>query len=71
MLNELFESDEAKRVLAEETSKVVAAGAFGLPTMLVSRGSETSQRLFFGSDRVGVVADYLGVPYSPKPTAKL
>lgn len=65
--------------LHENTENAIKAGAFGVPTMLVTRGSDGTTELFFGSDRFHHIAAFIGVdprsiyesPNIPSPTSKL
>lgn len=54
-------SDAAvKKKLAENTDKAFAQGAFGLPWM-VCTDAQGRQEKFWGVDRLGMVADFLGL----------
>lgn len=51
---------EVKRLLNENTEGAFEAGVFGVP-FFVARKGEGEESVFFGVDRVGMVADFLGL----------
>ena len=52
--------DEVKRLLSESTEGAFKAGVFGVP-FFVARNGEGEECVFFGVDRLGMVADFLGL----------
>ena len=54
-------SDEVKGHLKKNTDEALKAGAFGVPTMVAHLPD--GPKMFFGSDRVEVLAHVLGEPY--------
>ncbi|KAG0308569.1 hypothetical protein BGZ98_007548 [Dissophora globulifera] len=63
---------ENKQKLIDNTNEAVAAGAFGAPSFVVRKAGADQDdfALFFGGDRLELLAAYLGVPY-PGFAAKL
>ena len=51
---------EVKKLLNDNTDAALAAGAFGVP-FIVARDGEGKEDVFFGADRLGMVADFLGL----------
>lgn len=51
---------EVKRLLSENTEGAFKAGVFGVP-FFVARNGEGEESVFFGVDRVGMVAGFLGL----------
>lgn len=51
---------EVKRLLNENTDGAFKAGVFGVPFFVARRG-DGEESVFFGVDRVGMVADFLGL----------
>ncbi|GJJ72043.1 glutathione S-transferase kappa 1 [Entomortierella parvispora] len=59
-----FASDpQIKQVFKENTEEAVAKGAYGAPTFLVKKVGSSEEMLFFGSDRLEMIAAMLGMPY--------
>ncbi len=56
-------SPKYKKLLTDETAKLVEKGAFGAPWFVV-RGREGVEEPFFGSDRFAFMLRYLEVPFS-------
>ena len=54
-------SDEVKARLAANTDEAFDDGAFGLPWMVCEDG-EGRKESFWGCDRLGMVAEFLGLP---------
>lgn len=54
------QSSEVKGKLRETTERLVEAGGFGVPTMLIREEGKEEESLVFGSDRMHVVAMLLG-----------
>lgn len=52
--------DEVKRLLSENTNQAFGAGVFGVP-FFVASDWEGKESVFFGVDRLGMVADFLGL----------
>lgn len=52
--------EEVKRLLSENTKEAFEAGVFGVP-FFVARDGEGRESVFFGVDRLGMVADFLGL----------
>lgn len=52
--------DDIKGLLTESTEEALRVGAFGVP-FFVARNKEGEEGVFFGVDRVGMVADFLGL----------
>ncbi len=59
----LIDAEATKQALYDNTRRAVEAGAFGVPTILLD------DHLYFGADRLDVIADRLGVdlPTLPMP----
>lgn len=51
---------EVKKLLNENTEGALGKGVFGVP-FFVARDGEGEESVFFGVDRVGMVADFLGL----------
>lgn len=61
-LIQLAEKPETLQRLQATTDEAIARGAYGAPTMIVSReGREGEGEFFFGSDRFHHIADFLGI----------
>lgn len=54
---------EVKARLARVTDEAVARGAFGAPTFFVRRNDDDDDEMFFGSDRIPLMAWCYGKPY--------
>lgn len=52
--------DDVKKLLNGNTEGALGAGVFGVP-FLVARKGDGEEGVFFGVDRVGMVADFLGL----------
>lgn len=52
--------DSIKERLKQNTNEAVEAGAFGVPTMLVSSNDDDKPQFFFGSDRFEQMAFLTG-----------
>jgi 2-hydroxychromene-2-carboxylate isomerase len=52
--------EEVKRLLNGNTDAALGAGVFGVP-FFVARKGDGEEGVFFGVDRVGMVADFLGL----------
>lgn len=59
LLDEASKEETLEELLAN-THDAIEAGAFGVPTMLVKRGSDGVTEFFFGSDRFHHVAAFIG-----------
>lgn len=59
---------DIKRALVDATQRAHAAGAFGAPTMLVTRARDGRTEMFFGADRFDHIAAFLETAYI-NPTA--
>lgn len=72
MATRLVEHDckqpDVKAALVATTKQAAEAGAFGAPTMLVTRAADGCTALFFGCDRFDHIAAFLGRAYV-NPTA--
>lgn len=55
-------SDAVKAQLKAASDEAVARGAFGAPTLFVTRTGETAASMYFGSDRFHIIARQLGLP---------
>jgi 2-hydroxychromene-2-carboxylate isomerase len=51
---------EGKEVLAKNTDKALADGAFGLPWIVATNG-KTETEMFWGVDHLGQVTEHLGL----------
>lgn len=51
---------EVKKLLNVNTEAALSAGAFGVP-FFVARNGEGREEVFFGFDRLGMIADFLGL----------
>lgn len=51
--------EEARSGLDENTQNALEAGAFGVPTMIITRGKGAQSEFFFGSDRFHHIAVFL------------
>jgi 2-hydroxychromene-2-carboxylate isomerase len=66
---EAVDRDDVKARLRAITDEAVAEGAFGAPTIVVD-GGRSGHTMYFGQDRLGLVADELGLPRpAPRPRA--
>lgn len=61
-VNKSTSSQEVKDKLSNNSQEALQAGAFGAPTMIVDAGNG-EKSLFFGCDRIELVAHTLGVEY--------
>lgn len=57
---ESTKSPEVKKHLNENTALALEKGAFGIPWWVCEDG-EGREEVFFGLDRVGMVAEFLGL----------
>jgi len=57
-------SDTVKAQLKAVSDEAVSRGAFGAPTLFVTRADETAASMYFGSDRFHIIARQLGLPYA-------
>eukprot|EP00694_Reclinomonas_americana_P007876 EC799402.1.p4 GENE.EC799402.1~~EC799402.1.p4 ORF type:complete len:80 (+),score=3.81 EC799402.1:471-710(+) len=51
---------KGRRAATISLHQAVQRGMFGAPTLMVTRGGDQNSELFFGSDRMHLLADYLG-----------
>lgn len=58
----VWSSQEVKDKLSKNSQEAVTAGAFGAPT-IITESLDGSKSLFFGCDRIELVAHTLGVEY--------
>ncbi|MFH4974313.1 hypothetical protein AB6A40_001022 [Gnathostoma spinigerum] len=56
-----METDEVKKILRENTETAVSTGCFGAPWIVVRK--DESEACFFGSDRLPLIAFFLGLPF--------
>lgn len=54
------QSDEVKKALRKNTEDALAAGAFGVPTMIITNTETSEQWMVFGSDRMHIIGQILG-----------
>jgi len=59
----LASDPQIKQVFKENTDEAVAKGVYGAPTFLVKKAGSSEELLFFGSDRLEMIAATLGMPY--------
>ncbi|KAL1917379.1 uncharacterized protein VTP21DRAFT_5035 [Calcarisporiella thermophila] len=62
-LMQAAQSAEVKSQLKKVTDEALKKGAFGSPTMWVSKAGEEHEEMFFGCDRLEHIAYYLDLPY--------
>jgi glutathione S-transferase kappa 1 len=55
--------DLVKNVIKENTEDALMHGAFGAPTIIVTKEGSSEPEMFFGSDRFEHIAAYLDEPY--------
>lgn len=55
----MAEGEEAQKELDTNTQNALKAGAFGVPTMIITKDTDTQGELFFGSDRFHHIAVFL------------
>ena len=60
ILNKMV-SEETSNRYQESTNEAFKVGAFGAPTMIVTKCSSGKKDFFFGSDRLNHIAHFLGV----------
>ncbi|KAF8933290.1 Glutathione S-transferase kappa 1 [Dissophora ornata] len=70
---QLASQPEVKQIFKQNTDEAIARGVFGAPTFIVKKAGEPEDKeyLFFGSDRLEIIAAFLGLPYQglvPKGT---
>ena len=53
--------DLIKARLKANSDEAVAHGAYGAPTVLLKRADETEPTMYFGADRLHLIARHLGV----------
>ncbi|KAF9933495.1 Glutathione S-transferase kappa 1 [Linnemannia zychae] len=60
------QDQEIKKIFRQNTEEAVAKGVFGAPTFMVRKAGapEEEEMLFFGSDRMEMIAAVLGLPYA-------
>lgn len=56
---EMAHSQEAKNALKSTTEEALQRGAFGAPTFYIQKNQHSSWEMFFGSDRMHLVKQYL------------
>ncbi|CAJ0572343.1 unnamed protein product, partial [Mesorhabditis spiculigera] len=59
---ELMKDEKIKKTISSNVEKAVESGAFGAPWTIVTLPNGESET-FFGSDRMHLIADYIGVPF--------
>jgi len=62
-LLEQANTERVKNRLRDLSEEALASGAFGLPWFRVRRAADGQESVFFGSDRLEAIADFLGEPY--------
>lgn len=60
---QLASDPKIKQTFKENTDEAVAKGMFGAPTFIVKKSGSSEELLFFGSDRIEMIAATLGLPY--------
>ena len=60
---QLASDPQIKQIFKENTDEAVAKGVFGAPTFIVKKAGSSEELLFFGSDRIEMIAATLGLPY--------
>jgi 2-hydroxychromene-2-carboxylate isomerase len=63
--------ESIKARLKAAGDEAVARGAYGAPTIFLTRSDETTPTMYFGADRLHLLARHLGVPiptaFPPRP----
>ncbi|KAG9071802.1 Glutathione S-transferase kappa 1 [Linnemannia hyalina] len=63
-LQRAAQDQEIKKIFKQYTDEAVAKGVFGAPTFIVRKAGSDEELLFFGSDRIEMIAATLGLPYT-------
>ncbi|KAF9908501.1 Glutathione S-transferase kappa 1 [Linnemannia zychae] len=63
-LQRASQDQEIKKIFKQYTDEAIAKGVFGAPTFIVRKAGEEEEMLFFGSDRLEMIAATLGLPYA-------
>lgn len=63
-LQRAAQDQEIKKIFKQYTDEAIAKGVFGAPTFVVRKASSEEDLLFFGSDRIEMIAATLGLPYA-------
>ncbi|KAF9139475.1 Glutathione S-transferase kappa 1 [Mortierella sp. GBA39] len=63
-LQRAAQDQEIKKIFKQYTDEAVAKGVFGAPTFIVRKAGSDEELLFFGSDRIEMIAATLGLPYA-------
>lgn len=62
---EKSQKEEIKELLKNITEEAVSKGAFGVPTFICKKDIHSDEELFFGSDRIDVMMNWMG--FEPLP----
>ncbi|KAG0296125.1 Glutathione S-transferase kappa 1 [Linnemannia gamsii] len=63
-LQRAAQDQEIKKIFKQYTDEAIAKGVFGAPTFVVRKAGSEEDLLFFGSDRIEMIAATLGLPYA-------